>query len=53
MADHSNCMLSAVDYDGTDYQPNVTLTTDYIQVNASDTLFGAGSVIVEISCGAE
>lgn len=53
VADHSNCLLTAVDYDGTDYQPNVTLTTDYIQVNASNTLFGSGSVIVEISCGAE
>ena len=50
VADHSNCSLTAFDFYGNDYQPNVTVAADYIVVNNSNTLFGSGSVIVEIVC---
>jgi len=50
VADHSNCSVSAVDFDGNDYQLSLTVTSSYIVVNGSDTLFGSGSVIVEILC---
>ena len=50
VADHSMCDLTAVDFDGNDYQPNVTSAPGYILINNSRDLFGSGSVIVEILC---
>jgi hypothetical protein len=50
VADHSNCSLTAVDFDGNDYQPVLTVAADYIVVSNAGTLFGSGSVIVEIVC---
>ena len=53
VADHSNCSVTAVDFDGNDYQPNVTLAPGYILITNSRDLFGSESVIVEILCGSE
>ena len=50
VTDHTECSLKATNYLYEDYQVSITRESGYILISDSESVFGNGSVIVEILC---